>query len=199
MANRANRAPREPSPTGREGVIEMTEPTHDKPLARAYRRMMERVKLRLEELEQVEREALPQLRASIEHAAEKAVELGELTREEARLIGGYLKRDLEDAGQYLTATGRDLRAWLRFDVELLEDRMLDFFQRGVDQSRLEFLTVEAAEGGVEPVKYREGEITGPGTLQCEACGEPMVFHAPAAIAPCLACGGAVFVRIDEDG
>jgi hypothetical protein len=42
------------------------------------------------------------LRASIEHAAEKAVELGELTREEARLIGGYLKRDLEDAGQYLT-------------------------------------------------------------------------------------------------
>ena len=176
----------------------MTEPTHGNPLAQAYNRMMERVKLRLEELEQAEQEALPQLRASIEHAAEKAVELGELTREEARLIGGYLKRDLEDAGQYLTTTGRDLRAWLRFDVELLEDRMLDFFQRGVDQSRLEFLNFAEAEAGAELVEYRSGEITGPGALQCEACGEPMIFHAPAAIAPCPACGGMIFVRISEE-
>lgn len=177
----------------------MTESTHGKSLALAYHRMLERVKLRLEALEQAEREALPQLRASIEHAAEKAVELGELTREEARLIGGYLRRDLEDAGQYLTTTGQDLRDWLRFDVELLEDRMLDFFQRGVDQSRLEFLAFEAAEASsAEPVKYRGGEITGPGTLQCEGCGEPMVFHAPAAIAPCPICGGRAFVRIGEE-
>jgi hypothetical protein len=172
-----------------------TEPTHDHAWVDAYHRMMERVKHRLEELEQAEQEALPQLRASIEHAAEKAVELGELTREEARQIGGYLKRDLEDAGQYLTTTGRDLRAWLRFDVELLEDRMLDFFQSGVDQSRLEFLAFKADEEGAEPLEYRSGEITGPGTLQCNGCGEPMVFHAPAAIVPCPTCGGTVFVRV----
>jgi hypothetical protein len=176
----------------------MIEPTHGNPLVMAYHRMMERVKLRLEELEQAEQEALPQLRASIEHAAEKAVELGELTREEARLIGGYLKRDLEDAGQYLTNTGRDLRAWLRFDVELLEDRLLDFFQRGVDQSRLEFLAFEEPEVGAEPVEYRSGEITGPGTLQCDACGEPMIFHAPATIQPCPACGGMIFLRLGEE-
>jgi len=72
----------------------MTEPKHDNRLARAYGRMMERVKLLLEELD---------VSASIEHAAEKAVELDELTREEARLIGGYLKRDIEDASQYLTS------------------------------------------------------------------------------------------------
>jgi hypothetical protein len=179
-------------------MTEPTEPTHGNSLVEAYHRMMERVKLRLEELEQAEREALPQLRASIEHAAEKAVELGELTREEARLIGGYLKRDLEDAGQYLTTTGRDLRAWLRFDVELLEDRLLDFFQRGVDQSRLEFLMLAAGEEDAEPVEYRGGEITGPGTLQCETCGEPIRFHAPAVIGPCPACGGLVFVRVGEE-
>ena len=173
----------------------MTEPTHHNALVDAYHRMMERVKHRLEELEQAEQEALPQLQASIEHAAEKAVELGELTREEARLIGSYLKRDLEDAGQYLSATGRDLRTWLRFDVELLEDRLLDFFQRGVDQSRLEFLAFGVAEA--EPVQYCTGEITGPGALQCAACGELALFHAPAAIAPCSACGGRVFVRVSE--
>ena len=176
----------------------MTEPAHDNAWVDAYRRMMERVKHRLEALEQAEQEALPQLQASIEHAAEKAVELGELTREEARLIGSYLKRDLEDAGQYLSATGRDLRAWLRFDVELLEDRLLDFFQRGVDQSRLEFLAFGATEADAEPVPYRCGEITGPGALQCAACGEPMIFHTPAAIAPCPACGGLVFVRTSEE-
>ena len=176
----------------------MTEPTHDNSLVDAYHRMMERVKHRLEELEQAEQEALPRLQASIEHAAEKAVELGELTREEARLIGGYLKRDLEDAGQYLAATGRDLRAWLRFDVELLEDRLLDFFQRGVDQSRLEFPAIETIGADAELVRYRSGEITGPGALQCEACGETVIFHAPAAIAPCPVCGGLSFVRVSEE-
>ena len=176
----------------------MTEPTHDRAWVEAYHRMMERVKHRLEALEQAEQEALPQLQASIEHAAEKAVELGELTREEARLIGSYLKRDLEDAGQYLSTTGHDLRAWLRFDVELLEDRLLDFFQRGVDQSRLECLAFGAAEVEAEPVLYRSGEITGPGALQCAACGEPIIFHAPAAIAPCPVCGGLVFARISEE-
>ena len=179
---------------GRERT-QMTDASGNTKLIRAYRRMMERVKIRLEELEQAEKAAFPQLSASIEHAAEKAVELGELTREEARLIGGYLKRDLEDAGQYLTTTGHDLRAWLRFDLELLEDRLLDFFQQGVDQSRLDLLAFEAPPTGADVERYRGGEITGPGTLQCEECGERVVFHAPAAIQPCLACGGTVFLRV----
>ena len=176
----------------------MTEPTHGNRLARAYDRMMERVKIRLEELEQAEKAAFPRLNASIEHAAEKAVELGELTREEARVIGGYLKRDLEDAGQYLTTTGRDLRAWTRFDLELIEDRLSDFFQRGVDQSRLDLLAFEAPETGAEAELYRSGEVTGPGTLQCGECGEPVVFLAPTLISPCAACKGVVFVRVTEE-
>lgn len=176
----------------------MTEPTHGNRLVRAYDRMMERVKLRLEELEQAEKDAIPRLSASIEHAMEKAVELGELTREEARLIGGYLKRDLEDAGQYLTATGSDLRAWMRFDLELIEDRLLDFFQSGVDQSRLDFLAFEAPETGTETELYRSGEVTGPGTLQCGECGELVVFRAPTLIEPCAACAGEVFVRVIEE-
>ncbi|HPF58007.1 MAG TPA: zinc ribbon-containing protein [Candidatus Competibacteraceae bacterium] len=167
-------------------------------LVRAYRQMMERMKSRLEELEQAEKTAFPQLNASIEHAAEKAVEVGELTREEAQLIGSYLKRDLEDAGHYLTATGRDLRAWLRFDLELLEDRLLDFFQRGVDQSRLDLLKFETPPVRVEEERYRCGEITGLGTLQCEQCGEWVVFHAPAAIGPCPACGGTSFLRVTDE-
>lgn len=176
----------------------MIEPTHDNRLARAYDRMIERVKIRLEELEQAEKAAFPRLNASIEHAAEKAVELGELTREEARVIGGYLKRDLEDAGQYLITTGHDLRAWMQFDLELLEDRFSEFFQRGVDQSRLDLLAFETPETGAEAELYRSGEVTGPGTLQCGVCGEPVIFLAPTLIEPCAACKGVVFVRVTEE-
>ena len=169
----------------------MTE-SHSAPLVQAYQRMMERMKNRLEELEQAEQAAFPQLTASIEHAAEKAVELGELTREEARLIGGYLQRDLEDAGQHLATTGRDLRTWLRFDL------VLDFLQRGADQSRLELLAFESPAPETELVRYRRGEITGPGTLRCETCGNHLIFHEPAAIKPCTTCGGTVFLRMAED-
>lgn len=176
----------------------MIEPTHGNRLARAYDRMMERVKIRLEELEQAEKAVFPRLNASIEHAAEKAVELGELTREEARLIGGYLKRDLEDAGQHLAATGSDLRTWTRFDLELIEDRLLDFFQSGVDRSRLELSAFETPASDAEVVLYRSGEVTGPGTLQCGECGALAVFWAPALIEPCAACKGEVFVRVIEE-
>ncbi|MCB1778333.1 MAG: hypothetical protein KDI50_12945, partial [Candidatus Competibacteraceae bacterium] len=68
----------------------MNDASQDSLFVRAYRQMIERMKTRLEELEHAEKAALPHLNASIEHAAEKAVELGELSREEAQLIGSYL-------------------------------------------------------------------------------------------------------------
>lgn len=176
----------------------MTDTSKSSHWVAAYQRMMERAKGRLEELEQAEKAAFPRLSASIEHAAEKAVELGELTREEARLIGSYLRRDWEDAGQYLTVTGRDLRAWLRFDLGLLEERLLEFFQRGVDQSRLELLAFETPPTRVDEEPYQSGEITGPGTLQCQECGAQVALLAPAAIGPCLVCGGERFLRVADE-
>ena len=140
-------------------------------LVQAYDRMMERVKSRLVELGQAEKEVLPKLQQSIEHAAEKAVELGELTREEAQLISSYLRRDLEDAGHYLAQTGRDLRDWLRFDLELIEDRLLELFRSAADRTRLEILAFQETMERVS--HYHTGEITGPGTLQCDTCGKPM--------------------------
>ncbi len=164
-------------------------------LTQAYNRTMERVHLRLEELEEAEKEVLPRLQKSIEHATETAVELQELTRKEAHLIGAYVKRDLQDAGHYLAQTGSDIGDWLRFDVELVENRLLELFRSAADKTSLELL--ELRETLEEAARYQSGEITGPGTLQCDSCGEQLAFHATSTIPACPRCGATVFSRMAD--
>lgn len=165
-------------------------------LIAAYERMMERVHSGLAELEQVEADALPELRRRIDEAAELSVRLGELTREEAELIGAYVRRDVEDAGHYLAETGHELKDWLRFDLELVEDRMLEWFGTAADHTRLAFL--QFSDELERASHYRAGEITGPGTLRCDACGAEVALHGTSVILPCVACGGESFKRIAAD-
>lgn len=159
-------------------------------LTRAYDRMMERVRVTISG---VEKNAIPTLQHSIETAKEKAVELEELTREEAERIAEYLRRDLYDAAEYLTNTGRDLRDWLWFDLDLIEDRLRDMFSQAVDQTRVELAQLQNQAPVIR--EYHSGEITGIGTLRCVNCGKPVHFHATSRIPPCPKCHGSVFMRI----
>jgi signal transduction histidine kinase len=167
-------------------------PTPEQRAIAAYNRMMERVKAALDEAEQ---QTLTNLRQGVDKAAEVAEELGELTRDEAQKIAAYVQRDLHDAGEYLANSGRDLRSWLRFDVELIEDRLFDLFSSVADRTRLELL--ELAQQAQHGPEYHSGEITGPGTLLCQACGREVPFHATAHIPPCPICHGTIFMRADE--
>lgn len=164
-------------------------------LTRAYERMMERVRERLRALEAAETETLPHLRRSIEHAAEKAVELGELTREEAQIVAGYVRRDLRDAGRHLAETGSELRDWLRFDIELIEDRLVELLSHAADRTRLELLELQAELEAAS--HYTSGEVTGPGTLVCDRCGETLRFRGVAVIPACPGCGHDHFSRPAE--
>lgn len=156
----------------------------------AYNRMMERVKAAYEEAAE---EARPVLAHLIDDAKKKAVELGELTQEEAERIGTYLKRDLEDAADYLTSPEvKELVDWFKFDISLIEDRLLEMFTSVADQTKLELMQLE--ERARTANDYHTGEITGIGTLVCKACGEHLHFHASGHIPPCAKCHGTVFVR-----
>jgi len=42
--------------------------------------------------------------------------------------------------------------------------------------------------------YLTGEITGPGTLVCEQCGEHLTFKTTSVIPKCPKCGGETFHR-----
>ncbi len=159
----------------------------------AYNTMMERVK---ETLGKAEQAAEPRLRQAIATAEEKAIELGELSREEALQIGDYLRRDLQDAGEYLAGPeALELKDWLRFDIELIENRLLEMFLSVADQAKLDMLEFE--EQLAEATEYRTGEITGPGTLTCMDCGEVLHFHQAGHIPPCPKCRGSYFIRPEE--
>ncbi len=155
-------------------------------LIQGYDRMLERVRERMENSGET-------LEQAIEHAREKAVELNELTREEAEKIGDYIRRDMQEAARYLAETGGELRDWLKFDLELVEERLLEAMLSVADKTTVEL--IQFREQLEEMAVYRTGEITGPGILECRNCGERLHFYHTGHIPPCPKCHGTEFRRI----
>lgn len=169
----------------------MTEPhpsATDRLIA-AYNRMMERVR---ELMEDAEDKAIPTLEEGIKQARNKAVELGEISAEEAEKVGDWIKRDMEEATHYLGDTGREFADWLKFDIEQVEDRILSVLLSVADRTRLELAAFERSIQ--EHSTYKTGEITSAGVLECRACGEQLHFHATGHIPPCPKCRGTKFKR-----
>jgi len=164
------------------------ESTRDK-LLHAYDNMMARVRTAIDEAEE---HTLPVLKRYIENARDTAVELGELTREEAQKIAFYLERDLQDAGHHLAETGHELGDWLRFDIGLIEDRLLEALLKAADHSRVEMQQFE--QELQEGPTYNTGEVTGPGSLVCTACGAVIRFHSTGYIPECPDCGHTIYHR-----
>lgn len=163
----------------------------DDKLTRIYDRMMERVKQAWEQ--DIGSKTLGQL---IDGAKEKAVALGEVTQQEAERIGQFLRRDLEDAANFMhSEKTREFVDWLRFDIERVEGRILELFQSVADKTKLELIRLQ--ERARHASDYNTGEITGIGTLQCSNCGQTMHFHKTTRIPPCPKCHGTSFTRHQE--
>jgi rubrerythrin len=158
-------------------------------LAAAYEKMLERVH---QALERAGQDTIPSLRRSVEQAREKAVELGELTREEAEKVAGYVERDMRDAATFLSESRQELADWLKFDLHLIESRLLEMFASVADRTRVELSAL--AEQARQAAFYRTGEVTGPGTLVCRWCGAAMHFHKAGHIPPCPTCHSVEFRR-----
>lgn len=156
----------------------------------AYHQMMNRVK------DSLSHTTPKSLHQQIETAKEKAVELKELTLEEAEKIGDYLRRDLEDAAHFIVTTNQALADWMRFDLELIEEHLLNKFSLMVDHTRMELENL--AERARQATEWSSGEITGPGTLSCTNCGKILHFHKPDYIPACPNCGSISFKRIIEE-
>ncbi len=163
-------------------------------LVDAYEKMLKRTH---DWIEQTQKESAPRFREMLGKVRDQMVELGELTREEANKVSEYIERDIKDAAHYIAETGEDLRDWWRFDLELMEQRMLDMFARVADQTSLNL--AQWAESARLLSLYQAGEVTGPGTLICDQCGAETHLIKAGRIPPCADCGGTLFRRRPEVG
>ena len=167
----------------------MNEQELEKKLSAAYDKMMERVD---QLLDKAEHQALPVLQKNIDKAKQQAIELKEITSEEAEKLADYLKRDLHDAAQHISQSGKELSSWLHFDLELVEDRLLDIFSKVADKTSSEL--AQLAAQAKQATEYNTGEITSIGTLACQSCETLMHFKKTSRIPPCPKCHKTVFVR-----
>lgn len=163
-------------------------------MGEAYELMLERIAEGVDRLRKAEKQAEPEMGRLLGEAKEKAVELGELTREEADRVADYLDRDLKAAGSWLADTGEEFKDWLGMETALISDRLLDMFVKAADQTSVE---LQKLKERAEATEYKTGEIAGPGTLVCTACGEQIHFKKAGHIPPCPKCSATTYKRVKE--
>lgn len=158
-------------------------------LGAAYEKMYERA---VTNLHIAKDKSGPLFHKLIDDAKHKAIELEELAEEDAVKIADWLKRDLDNKVNYLLETESELKDWLGYETTLLESSVLDLMLKTADKTTLELLKMKE---NVQPSNvYNAGEITGPGTLSCEKCGEKHQFQKAAKIQPCRNCHATTFHR-----
>ena len=162
-------------------------------LAQAYDHMLEGVRDWIQELEDA---TVPAIEKALDNAREKTMELNELTREEADKVGEYLRRDLLHLGEHLDEKkDDDLRSWFRMDLELIETKLADLFSSVAYRTTVELERLREIASLSE--FWSTGEITGPGILECTACGEQLHFSKTGHIPPCPKCHATSFKRLSD--
>lgn len=165
---------------------------HDNSLVDAYNRMMARIR---DSIESAEAQAVPTLQKAIDAAKKEAIHLGEISLDEAEEIGNYIKRDINDAAEYLMETSHEFSEWLMLDIDVIEQKVLELFLSVADKTRLELEQLSHPRYPIN--EYHTGEVTGPGSLVCMECGQMVHFNTTSHIPPCPTCHKKVFKRADR--
>ena len=168
---------------------------NDSSLVDAYNQMMIRVR---DSIETAEAKAVPTLQKAIEQAKQEAIHLGEVSLEEAEEVGNYIKRDINDAAEYLMETSQEFSEWLMLDIDIIEQKVLELFLSVADKTRIELEQFSHPScNTTEIVEYRSGEVTGPGSLVCANCGFLIQFNTTGTIPQCEKCEHNVFRRAEK--
>lgn len=158
-------------------------------LGEAYEKLLT---LSMKEARLIKDKTGPVLHKIIDDSSEKLSELEEISIETANKVSEYLKRDLTEAANYMTRSGEDFKSWLSIDTELIEDFLLDHMMQAADQTTIE---LNKLRNSAENAEYHTGELTGPGVLICDHCGEQIHFHEAGHIPPCSKCHETRFHRM----
>lgn len=162
----------------------------DERLILGYERLLQRTEHILTSAAARSEDALGQ---AIDAAREKAIELGELSREEVDKVHEFITRDLYDVGQHLVMEEREIADWLHLSLLVVEKSVLSRFTLLAQAAKLEFKHLKKARQRLG--EWHTGEITTIGTLSCKCCGEQVHFNRTARIPPCPKCHATVYERI----
>jgi len=159
-----------------------------------YNRVLARLETTLDTAEQKSRDFL---KSKIDEAVELEQAAEDMTRDELDLLKAYLIRDLQQLGHYAHETGEGIAAWLNFDLNYLEDTVVERLKGLADKTRLDYERLrEHLDHG--PDQYMAGEITAGGTFECLACSKIQQLKKTGLLAPCEDCKGELFSRVTAD-
>lgn len=158
-------------------------------LAEGYEQMLERA---VKDARQRELKTERRLHQLIHDARDKAVELGELTQNEADRVAKYLARDLSDVKVFLNETGKEIKDWLGFETSLLESEIGNLLLEVADDTTVDLILLKAMSQDEE--HYLINQISGPGTLICDGCGEKLKLRRTTKLSACQKCGSDSFHR-----
>lgn len=170
----------------------MKDPQHNSPmdaLGAVYEKMYEHT---VNNFHKVENKTEQLVHKLLDEAKDKAIKFEKLSQKEAEDLARYLKRDLNDTATYLSKTGHELKDWLGFETVLLENEFLDLLLKVADETTVKLLQLK--DNAQPASNYHSGEITGPGTLVCDQCGEKVYFYKAEKIPPCPKCKTTTFHR-----
>jgi len=158
-------------------------------LGEVYEKMFESV---AEHFQNAEEKSLQLLHRLVDEARDEAIVLEVIAKNDAYRVADNLKLDISHANRYLAETGHEFKDWLGFETSLVETGLLDLMQKVADPT---IVKLNEFRESLEQLATRHtGEITAPGILVCDKCGEKLHFHRISKVPPCPKCHGTNFHR-----
>ncbi len=168
----------------------MTDQDLDNRLVRAYNDMMHAIR---DVFDMADAETTDiSLQQALNRASERLIEVGDITVAEAAQISSFIKRDINDAAEYLMESSAEFTDWLMLDIEIVERKIVDLFLSVADTTRIELDQLK--QTSTEHARYHTGEVTGPGTLECVECGKLIAYPTTSVIFRCPECSHDIFKR-----
>ena len=138
--------------------------------------------------------------AMIKKMVDDAIELEQaaeqMSSDGVHLLSEYVARDLSSLAHYLHMTGEGVAAWLKFDLDYLEQSSKEQFLRLADKSVLDNLLLNE-KLACDAQQYLTGEVCLYGTLRCLNCGSEHRVIQIEVIEPCKDCQSDCFERISQ--
>ena len=159
----------------------------------AYVHMLENIRAALERAED---KSKPRLDKAILAAKRSAKRHDKIHPDEVESAAFMLRKDLNDLGKYLVATGNALGDWLGLDWMVVEESLFQKMLSVSDKTRLEWEIFQHQAHLIEEQElYFVGDVVSAGIFRCIRCNRQQRIYNPHRLTVCKDCEGDSFKRV----